>query len=139
LPTEVFRARVSEQVAQDSWIIDGNYGVVRDVIWSSADTIIWLDYPFLVMLQRLLSRSLFRMISRTPVCNGNLETFERVISRDSIIWWGISTYFSRKEKYGRLWESKELQETKLLRFTEPKQAADWLRQLKEDAGVSADC
>jgi adenylate kinase family enzyme len=137
--TEVFRADVIAQAAHESWIMDGNYGVVRDVIWNRADTIIWLDYSFLVMLQRLVIRTLIRMLCRTPVWHGNKETFERVISRDSIIWWGISTYSRRKKEYGQLWKSKELQETKLVRFTEPKQAADWLRQLKRNAGVSADC
>ena len=139
VPTEVFRTRVNERAAHDSWIMDGNYGAVRDVIWSRADTIIWLDYSFFVMFQRLLIRTLIRVLRRTPVWHGNVETFERAISRDSIIWWGISTYSRRQKEYGVRWKSKELQDTKLLRFKEPKQAADWLRQLKGTAGISADC
>jgi hypothetical protein len=87
----------------------------------------------------LLIRTLTRILRGTRVWHGNVETFERAVSRDSILWWGISTYSRRKKEYGVRWKSKELQDTKLLRFKEPKQAADWLRQLRRNEGVSADC
>lgn len=137
VPTEAFRASVTGLAAQDSWIMDGNYGVVRDVIWSRADTIVWLDYSFLETMKRLLIRTILRILCRTTICHGNQETFERAVSRDSIIWWGISTYSRRIKEYSQLWKIKELQDTMLRRFKEPKQAADWLRQLQNNSGVSA--
>jgi ABC-type phosphate/phosphonate transport system ATPase subunit len=68
VPTEAFRASVTGQAAQDSWIIDGNYGVVRDVIWSRADTIVWLDYSFFETMKRLLIRTILRILCRMRVC-----------------------------------------------------------------------
>ena len=43
-PTDVFRERVRLALQGDAWVIDGNYGKVRDIIWSRAEAIVWLDY-----------------------------------------------------------------------------------------------
>ena len=44
--TQVFSDRVSEALKGDRWVVDGNYSKIRDVIWSQADTVVFLDYPF---------------------------------------------------------------------------------------------
>jgi adenylate kinase family enzyme len=45
---EMFRQRVREAVAGNRWVVDGNYGGVgvRDIVWSQADTVVFLDYSF---------------------------------------------------------------------------------------------
>src|SRR5512141_2294296 len=55
-PLDVFRERVELTTRSDRWTVDGNYGKVRDIIWGRADTIVWLDYPFLIVLWRLTRR-----------------------------------------------------------------------------------
>ena len=45
-PDEEFRAKISESLTGDSWIVDGNYSVARDIIWPRATTLVWLDYSF---------------------------------------------------------------------------------------------
>jgi adenylate kinase family enzyme len=137
VPGEQFRSSVNALTAEKSWIMDGNYGVVRDVIWSRADTIVWLDYSFSLTMKRLFIRSILRLICRTRIWHGNMETFGRLFSRDSIIWWGISTYSRRRREFAQLWKSKELQDTELLRFNDPEQATSWLRQLQKGSGRSA--
>ena len=39
------------------WVLAGNYSKLRDIIWPRAESIIWLDYPFLLVFERLLSRT----------------------------------------------------------------------------------
>jgi adenylate kinase family enzyme len=39
-----------------AWVVDGNYSKAQHVIWPRADTLIWLDYPLLLILRRLLAR-----------------------------------------------------------------------------------
>src|SRR5437773_10400148 len=44
-PRDAFRARTSAALAvSDRWVVDGNYGAVRDLVWEQADTLVWLDY-----------------------------------------------------------------------------------------------
>src|SRR5215813_3241988 len=50
---EVFRERVSAALSGERWVVDGNYQLVRDLIWQRADTLIWLDYPLPLALWRL--------------------------------------------------------------------------------------
>ena len=35
-PDEEFRLAVSEALSGDRWVVDGNYGKVRDIIWPRA-------------------------------------------------------------------------------------------------------
>ena len=54
---ETFRARVAEHIAGDAWVADGNYSATRDLVWSRADTLVWLDLSFRVLLWRLFLRT----------------------------------------------------------------------------------
>ncbi|MFM5918149.1 MAG: AAA family ATPase [Novosphingobium sp.] len=50
------RAALSEVLAQDRWIIDGNYGSSLPLRIERADTVILLDYPTWLCLARVLKR-----------------------------------------------------------------------------------
>ena len=87
-PREAFRAAVEERLAGDRWVMDGNYSVVRDVVWSRATDAIWLNYPFPIVLGRALVRTLRRIVLREELFGGNRESFRRAfLSRGSILWW----------------------------------------------------
>src|SRR5262245_38121672 len=58
-PDEFVR-RVSAAIAADAWVCDGNYGLVRDLIWRRATTIVWLDYSRAVIMYRVIKRSVMR-------------------------------------------------------------------------------
>lgn len=49
-------AEVRQVLAQDRWIIDGNYGSSLPIRIERADTVIWLDYPTWRCLGRALKR-----------------------------------------------------------------------------------
>ena len=63
-PDEIFRERVEMATSSQSWVVAGNYHVVRDIIWPRADSIIWLDYPFHIVFLRLLTRTIRRVVTR---------------------------------------------------------------------------
>lgn len=46
----VFREQVIRLLAADRWVACGNYASIRDVTYARADTIVWLDYPFALVL-----------------------------------------------------------------------------------------
>src|SRR4051812_10804859 len=53
-----WRQRVSELVANCEWVMDGNFSETFDLRMPRADTLVWLDYPRLICLRRVLMRSL---------------------------------------------------------------------------------
>lgn len=57
LGAEKFRPLVAEIVAQDKWVIDGNYSNTWDLRMPRADTIIWMDLPRRVCMWRVMRRA----------------------------------------------------------------------------------
>ncbi len=64
LPLEEFRAKVGEVVATERWVVDGNYTAVQDLVWARADTVVWLDYPRLLVMRQIVGRTLRRLVTR---------------------------------------------------------------------------
>jgi adenylate kinase family enzyme len=52
----VFRARLSQALSQNEWIIDGNYASTMELRMQVCDTIIFLDYPTEVCLEGVRNR-----------------------------------------------------------------------------------
>jgi adenylate kinase family enzyme len=57
-PADDFRNLVANAVSREKWVVDGNYGKARDVIWPRATCIIWLNYGFPTVMARALRRTL---------------------------------------------------------------------------------
>ncbi len=56
VPKELFRERLHDVIAQDSWIIDGNYGSTMELRLQACDTVFFLDYPTEICLAGIASR-----------------------------------------------------------------------------------
>ena len=52
----VFRARLAAVLAQEAWIIDGNYSATMELRLAACDTVIFLDYPAEVCLSGVRAR-----------------------------------------------------------------------------------
>jgi adenylate kinase family enzyme len=95
-----FRRRVDELTLQPRWICDGNYRVVRDLVWQRADTIVWLNYSFPLVFGRALRRTLRRCMSKSPLFSGNRESLRQsFFSRDSILLWVLRTHWTHRRDY----------------------------------------
>ena len=82
-----FRARVSTVISAERWVVDGNYSVVRDLVWAKATTVIWLNYSLRIALWRVFWRSLRRAVTKETLFAGNRETFGSLfLSRKSLLW-----------------------------------------------------
>ncbi len=102
LPENEFRSRVDVATGPDSWVVDGNYSAVRDVVWTKADTVVWFDLPLFVVLIRTIRRTLRRMVTREELWNGNREPFSNLWSLDpekSIIAWAASRHGTYHLRY----------------------------------------
>jgi len=70
-------ARLSDTVAQDAWLIEGNYGSTLAPRLERADTVIYLDFPIHLCLWRLLRRvTSLRGQSRPDMPEGCPERFD---------------------------------------------------------------
>ncbi len=56
LPKKARIEKLQELVQKDKWIIEGSYFSTSDVRLQSCDTVIFLDMPLLLCLQRVLAR-----------------------------------------------------------------------------------
>ncbi len=101
LERELFRAEVTEFVAGHSWVVDGNYDSVRDLVWQRADTVVWLDLPRGRIMRQLAARTLRRMLTRTELWNGNTEQLRFLLNpKYSILWWAWVQHGKYVKRYG---------------------------------------
>ncbi|MEM9754174.1 MAG: topology modulation protein, partial [Planctomycetota bacterium] len=71
------RAKLAVIVAEERWIIDGNYSRHFDLRLPRADTVIWLDYPPRLYCWRMFKRNLTaRFRERPDITEGCEERFD---------------------------------------------------------------
>jgi adenylate kinase family enzyme len=128
VPAEMFRAQVIAATDGLGWVVDGNYSVVRDVLWPRADTLVWLDYAPWVIARRLLRRTARRVLRREELWNGNRESlWKQFFSRDSLFLWAMRTYHRRRREYTALLRRPEYAHLRVVRLRTPGAAEQWLR------------
>jgi len=128
-----FRAAVKEQVSGDRWVVDGNYGTVRDLVWSRATDTIWLNYPFRIVFGRALSRTVRRVFLRQELFGGNRESFGGAfLSRESILWWVITTFRHRRKEYRALFDNGAFPGLHLTELRRPKDAEELLKRIQSE-------
>ena len=116
-PIDQFRGRVSELSEGTSWVISGSHTNSRDLLWHKATHIVWLDYSFPFVFWRAVKRTVRRVWTKEEICNGNYETFGKAfMSRDSILWWVITTFAMRRKDYREWLSRRELQHVQVIRL-----------------------
>jgi adenylate kinase family enzyme len=128
--TPVLRERVREAVTADRWVLDGNYKDVRNIVWERATTVVWLNYPFWLVMWRIVSRTFVRSLRREELWNGNRENFRQsFFSRNSVIVWAFNTYHRRRNEYPILFQQPEYAHLNVIVHRAPKETDRWLRDL----------
>ena len=123
----VLRERVDAATAGTAWVVDGSYGAVRDIVWSRADTVVWLDPPLWRILPRLLARTVRRIRTGEELWNGNRETFRGAfLSRDSLFIWVLKTQRRRARLYLGELARPEFAHLTVHRFRDGSDAERWL-------------
>ncbi len=110
--------RLAEVVAQNEWLIEGNYGSTLGPRLERADTVIYLDFPIRLCLWRLLRRIVtHRGQSRPDMPEGCPERF------DAAFFWYVINWNSgpRPRTEARLAGFSG----NLVRLTSPAMLADW--------------
>ena len=129
VPVEVDEQRrmIEPIVAEPSWVLDSSYSHWLDLVLPSVDLVVGLDYPRWFSLQRLLRRTVRRVVTRQETCNGNVETWRQLFSNDSILLWHFRS-FTRKRDRIRAWAAAETGPA-VLRFRSTAELDRWISDL----------
>ncbi|MBE2182612.1 MAG: adenylate kinase [Anaerolineae bacterium] len=134
-PLLEFREKVATVSAGKTWVLDGNYSRVRDIVWAGADTLIWLDYPLWLVLRRSLKRGIQRIHFQEELWGtNNRETWRNLFfKRDSLLVWLFKTHGRHRREYPILFEQPEYVHLRVIHLQSPKAAKQWLERIKANA------
>lgn len=85
---EEFRRRAEDATRGTSWVVDGNYAKVRDVVWRDATDIVWLGYSWGRTMRQPALRTFRHVVTRQRLWAGNRESFSTTFfQKDYILLW----------------------------------------------------
>jgi adenylate kinase family enzyme len=120
------REIIGRVVAEDRWVIDAGYGKWLDVVLPRVELIVGLDYPPPIIFFRLLRRTARRIVTGESICNGNRERLRMQFKKDSILIWFFKSYKRKRMRMRELFVGLSCD---LIRFAQPREAAQWLKTL----------
>ncbi|MFJ3946378.1 P-loop NTPase family protein [Streptomyces griseoaurantiacus] len=136
VPAGVFYSGVEAITDTEDWIIDGNYAAVRQLTWSRAQFVLWLDYPLSITLRRLVIRTLHRLGTKENSDSRNPERLIRVLGRRSIILWALRSHAPLRQEY-EMTVSDYSGNTHIARHRSPAETETWLNSLEGGHGGEA--
>ncbi len=102
LDNDTFMAQVTHATAARRWVVDGNYSTVRELVWERADTVVWFDLPYALVMARTVRRTVRRTVGRQELWNGNKEPWSNLYSfnpHESIIAWAATRHSVYRRRY----------------------------------------
>lgn len=80
-------------LSRSTWVIDGNYGLLRHDLLERATTVVWLDAPRRLAVSRVAQRSIHRIRTAERVSGDNTETMSRLLNpRQSAVVYAYRRY-----------------------------------------------
>jgi adenylate kinase family enzyme len=140
LPTDEFRRVVAARAAAGGWVIDGNYGRVRDLVWARADTVVWLDPPKRTVMRRVVWRTLRRVALRRELWNGNRERWQNFFTwnpEQSVISWAWHKHAADRAKYAAAAADPANTHLRFIRLASSRDVARFLAAARSGAGAAA--
>ncbi len=132
VPEDVFHSRVRKAVSGEEWVIDGNYSRIRPLIWERAEMVVYLDFSFWRVFWQLLTRTFQRSIQKEELWSGNREDLGKsFFSRDSILFWMLTTYHRRRRQYPALFQKPEFSHLQIVHLKTPRMRDEWLASLSK--------
>jgi adenylate kinase family enzyme len=85
----------------DGWVIDGNYGGdLQGAIAKEADMVVYVNMGFWLMFWRLFWRSFASARDKRVICGENVETWGRMLGRQSLLWFLLKNRKNIRESRG---------------------------------------
>ncbi|MSQ41599.1 MAG: toxin [Dehalococcoidia bacterium] len=137
---EEFRARLREVAAGDAWVGTGSYyRHTRPVLWPRLETIVWLDLPLRVVIQRILRRSWRHSRSHELLWGTNVERFWRQVKlwspQNSLIAFAVCNRGAVRRRQEAAMRDPELAHVRWVRLRSQRELDDWLAARLAEAAV----
>jgi adenylate kinase family enzyme len=125
-----FAADVAALVAEPDWVVD-SWGdpAVRDLLWTHADTVVWLDLGRGVVASRVLRRSVMRTIRRTPLYGGNRERLADWLRGDHPAWSSVRGHGARRDAIAACCDDPRHAPLQVVRLRTRRAVSAWLAAL----------
>ena len=119
-------------------MVDGNYSnAVQDIVWSRADTVVWLDLPKIVVMWQIITRTLARVTLRRELWNGNRERWRNLMTldqEDSVIVWSWHQHGRKRLEYGMAMTDPGWRHLSFVRLCSRRQVDRFVRGLEPSLG-----
>jgi hypothetical protein len=101
--------------------------------WARATHLVWLDYSRVVVMYRVIKRSIARAFDQKELGGGNREDLRRWFRPSHPIRWAWSTWRERRLRFEEILNNAEYCHLVVLRLRTPCDAAKVVDQLKMSA------
>ena len=128
LGSDAYRGAVTAIVSTEGWVFDGPPYFMDDLVYSAAQSVIWLDYTRELVLWRAMRRSLQRTFA-VPGTGPNGWWRLRQWVAPGGPRFAYSVYVERRREFRRLERDPRLA-GKVRRFGGPIEAQGWLASLE---------
>lgn len=129
---EEFFQKLRNALSEPRWVLDGNYTRTVPIKWEKIEVVIWLDYSFSRTLFQAIKRAIKRSWTQEEIWEGtgNRESFRKsFFSKDSIIWWTITTHGNTRQKYESYMSDQKFSHIKFIRLKNHSDAQKFLSSL----------
>lgn len=126
-PRDAFATDVEVATRAPGWVVDGNYPAVRDLVWSRADTVVWLDLHRRTTTGRALRRTARRTVTRVELWNGNRERVRTWLRATHPIRWFWRTHATHRGEYEQRLVDPAWGHLCIVRLRTPAEVRRWLR------------
>jgi adenylate kinase family enzyme len=126
---EEFNVNVAEATKADAWVLDGNYTRTVHIKWQRVEMVVWVDMPFYITLYRAVKRAIVRVVTQEPLWHGNRETWRKLLSKGSIVWWMIKTHKTNVLKYEAIMQDERYKHIQFVRLRSAKDVESFINEL----------
>lgn len=132
---EEFRRCIREATDGDAWVCDGGYGTVRDIVWSRATHLVWLDYSRARIMSRVIRRSIWRVVDRHELWagSGNREDWRKWFTAEHPIRWAWNTWAGRRANFEEMTGLPDYAHLHVFRLRHPREVRGVIADLAGDA------
>jgi adenylate kinase family enzyme len=133
LPFNEFHTAAERITRKDSWVVEGNYSKLADVVWHRADVLVWLDLPLRLVVRRIVFRSLRQLAGLDTSAQAQRLTWKRAFfERRSLLRTAIRKYRHNRPRYARQVAETAALGVHVVRLRSGRQADAWLANALAD-------